>query len=209
MHQAETFISSEQTFDRHQVMEEVLSQRLPSFYRMAYRFLGNSADAEDAVQDALVAAYRHLHEFRGESQISTWLTAIVSNCARTQLRRRPRHIHVSLDEIISEDQDYSLSERLADERPNPEDECREAELKGRLRELAEQLPPSLRRTFQLRELQGLSVQETANILNLSEGTVKAQLSRARAKLTKSMRRELTPPRRRIVARTSRPTMFEL
>lgn len=204
MQQAETFISGEQNVDRHQVMEEVLSQRLPSFYRMAYRFLGNSADAEDAVQDALVAAYRHLHEFRGESQISTWLTAIVSNCARTQLRRRPRHMHVSLDELISEDQEYSLADRLADERPNPEDECRETELKTRLRELAEQLPPSLRRTFQLRELQGLSVQETAGILKLSEGTVKAQLSRARAKLTKSMRRELVPQRRRLVARISRP-----
>ena len=72
------------------VIEEVFAQRLPSLYRTAYRFLGNSADAEDAVQDALLSAYKHLHEFRGESQLSTWLTVIVSNCARMRLRSRPR-----------------------------------------------------------------------------------------------------------------------
>jgi RNA polymerase sigma factor (sigma-70 family) len=94
------------------VMEEVLAQCLPSFYRTAYRFLGNSADVEDAVQDALLSAYKHLHEFRGESELSTWLTSIVSNCARMQLRRRPRHVQVSLEQPINEDHEYTLSERL-------------------------------------------------------------------------------------------------
>src|ERR1700756_5095030 len=101
-------------------MEEVLAKRLPAFYRTAFKFLGNSADAEDAVQDALLSAYKHLHEFRGESQLSTWLTAIVSNCARMQLRGRPRHIQISLDEPTHEDQEYAFSERLADGRANPE-----------------------------------------------------------------------------------------
>ena len=181
-------------------MEEVVAQRLTSFYRIALRFLRNSADAEDAVQEALLSAYKHLHTFRGESQLSTWLTAIVSNCARMQWRSRPRHIQISLDEPIREDQEHSLSERLADVRPSPEDECQEAELKARLRELAKGLSPSLRRTFQLRELQDFSVQETASMLNLAEGTVKAHLSRARAKLTKSMRRALDPRPRGVAAR---------
>lgn len=198
-------ISSEPLLDvcsgiSHTTMEEVVARRRPSFYRTALRFLGNSADAEDAVQEALLSAYKHLHEFRGESQLSTWLTAIVSNCARMQLRNRPRHIQVSFDEPIREDQEYSLSDRLPDVRPNPEDECRKAELKARLRESVGRLSPTLRRTFQLRELQDLSVRETASILNLAEGTVKAQLSRARAKLTRSMRRALGPQSRRVVAR---------
>lgn len=180
-------------------MEEVVAQRLPSFRRTALRFLGNSADAEDAVQDALLSAYKHLHKFRGESQLSTWLTTIVSNCARMQLRSRPRHTQISLAEPIREDQEVPLSERLADARPNPEDECQEAELKARLRESARRLSPSLRRTFQLRELQDLSVHETASILNLAEGTVKAQLSRARTKLTRSMRRALGLRARRVPA----------
>jgi RNA polymerase sigma-70 factor (ECF subfamily) len=208
MQEAEAFIPGEQILgvlnDRTglQAMEDILSHRLPSFYRTAYRFLGNAADAEDAVQDALLSAYKHLTEFRGQAQMSTWLTVIVKNCARMQLRRRPRHPHMSLDEPISEQQEYSVSERLADNRANPEDECQEAELKARLRELAAQLSPALRRTFQLRELQGLSVQETASILEVSEGTVKAQLSRARAKLTRSMRQGFASQRRKVATKTS-------
>src|SRR6201997_3632676 len=93
-------------------LQNVLSHRLPSFYKIAYRLLGNAADAEDAVQDALLAAYKHLDQFRGQSQMSTWLTTIVCNCARMQLRRRPRQIHVALDERIGDKQEYSVLERL-------------------------------------------------------------------------------------------------
>src|SRR4029077_1356684 len=78
-----------------QQLEQILSSGLHPFYRRAYRLLGNAADAEDAVQDGLLAAYTHLNQFRGQSQISSWLTTIVLNCARLQLRRRPRHLHVS------------------------------------------------------------------------------------------------------------------
>ena len=64
----------------------VVSHCLPSLYRYAYRLLGNTTDAEDAVQDALLAAYKHLNQFRGDAQLSTWLTTIVINCARMHLR---------------------------------------------------------------------------------------------------------------------------
>src|SRR5580704_4608334 len=84
-------------------MKEVLSLRLPSFYRCALRVLGNAADAEDAVQEALLAAYRHIDQFRGQSQMTTWLTTIVRNCALMQLRKRPRPIHLSLDEPTREE----------------------------------------------------------------------------------------------------------
>src|SRR5712671_1122075 len=113
-------------------LQDVLSIRLPSFYRCAFRLLGNAADAEDAVQEALLAAYKHINQFRGQSQISTWLTTIVRNCALMQLRKRPRQIHVSLDEPFGEEQSLSLWEGLADERPSPEEECRNSELTWRL-----------------------------------------------------------------------------
>jgi RNA polymerase sigma-70 factor (ECF subfamily) len=212
MQEAEAYMRGEQMLGvlngrtGAQAMEDVLSRRLPSFYRTAYRFLGNAADAEDAVQDALLSAYKHLHEFRGQSQMSTWLTVIVRNCARMQLRRRPRHLHMSLDEPIGEEQEYSMAERLADSRANPEDECQEAELKARLRELTAQLSPALRRSFQLHELQGLSIQDTASILQVAQGTVKAQLSRARAKLTRSMRQGFVTRRRTSAAKTSCPRL---
>src|SRR5712671_6452272 len=99
-------------------LQRALSLSSPSFYRCALRLLGNRADAEDAVQEALLAAHKHLHQFRGQSQMSTWLTTIVSNCARMQLRRRPRQIHMPLDEQIGEEQRYLICERLADVGPS-------------------------------------------------------------------------------------------
>ena len=171
-------------------LENVLARSLPSFCRRAYRHLGNAADAEDAVQDALLSAYTHLDQFKGQAQMSTWLTAIVTNCARMYLRRRPRQIHLSLDEQFGEEQEYSLSARLADRGPSPEDECQQSELRARLTQFVAQLSPPLRKAFQLRELEGLTTSEAAQILGVPEGTVKAQLARARAKLTRLMRRAL-------------------
>ncbi|HVI07455.1 MAG TPA: sigma-70 family RNA polymerase sigma factor [Candidatus Binatia bacterium] len=194
MQQLAAGISSGQTrvTERNEpaVMEDLLSRGMPSFYRTAYRFLGNQADAEDAVQEAFLSAYKHLGDFRGESQLSTWVTTIVRNCARMQLRGRPRHAHVSLDEPLGEYRETSFSEQLPDHRPTPEDECKNAELKARLRESVVHLSPTLRRTFQLREMEDLSIHETAEILGVPIGTVKARLSRARKELTRSMRRKL-------------------
>lgn len=180
-----------------QQLKQILASGLPPLYRVAYRILGNAADAEDALQDALLAAYTHLDQFRGQAQISTWLTTILLNCARLQLRRRARHIHVSLDGSREELQPVSVSERLADRRPNPEDQYRESELRARLTHLNRQLSPTLRRAFQLRDVDGLSIRETARILGLPTGTVKAQSARARKKLKELMRRSLKPRSRRL------------
>ena len=174
-----------------------MASGLPPLYRRAYRILGNTADAEDAVQDALLAAYTHLDQFRGQSQISTWLTAIVLNCARLQLRRRAKHVQVSLDESTGGPESVSLSERLADHRPNPEDEYRESELSTRLTHLHRQLSPTLRKTFLLRDVDGLSIREAARILGVPTGTVKAQSARARKRLKELMRYALRPQSRRM------------
>jgi RNA polymerase sigma-70 factor (ECF subfamily) len=174
------------------VFEKILSTRLPSLYRNARRLLRNSADAEDAVQDALLAAYTHLDQFKGQAQMSSWLTAILLNRARMQLRVRRRHIHVSIDEPIGEVETPSLSERLADHRLNPEEECNDSELSARLTHFHTQLSPTLRRTFQLRDIDGLTIQETARILGIPTGTVKARSARARQKLKDLMQHSLKP-----------------
>jgi RNA polymerase sigma-70 factor (ECF subfamily) len=168
----------------------ILSSGLPSLYKGAYRLLGNAADAEDAVQDALLAAYTHLGQFRGQSKMSTWLVAIVHNSARMQLRRRLRHIHVPLDEPIGEVEEYSAAQQLADCRPSPEDDYRNTELSRHLTHFQSQLTPTLRKTFQLRDIDGLSIREAARILGVPLGTVKAQSARARKKLRELMRRAL-------------------
>ena len=173
-------------------LQDVLSLRLPSFYRYAFRLLGNAADAEDAVQEALLAAYKHINQFRGRSQLSTWLTTIVRNCALMQLRKRPRQTYIPLDEEFGEEQARSVWEGLGDERPSPEEEFRNSELTARLRKCTALLSPTLRRTFQLRVMDGLSILETARILGVPHGTVKAQLARARAKIARHMRPVLAP-----------------
>lgn len=175
-------------------LQDLVSCFLPLFRRKALRYLSNTADAEDAVQDALLSAYKHLDQFRGQAQMSTWLTAIVTNCARMQLRRRPRAVHLSLDEPLGDEQEYSLSELLADSAPSPEDQCRQSELHVRLMHFVGQLSPPLRTAFQLCALDGLRTSQAAQVLGLAEGTIKAQLARARAKLRKLMRRALDPQR---------------
>jgi len=192
----ETHTASEPEFGtrideaRTREMNEVLSRRLPSFHRRAYRYVGNAADADDVVQDALVAAFKHLDQFRGQAQMSTWLTTIVTNCARMQLRRRPRQTLLSLDEKFGDEEKYSVSDYLADCRPSPEDACERSELRGHMLRFVAQLSPPLRKAFQLREIDGLSTRETAHLSGLPDGTVKAQLARARAKLKRLMRRAL-------------------
>src|ERR1700685_282136 len=79
---------------RRQEMNAVVSRHFPSFYRQAIRYLGNASDAEDAVQDAMLSAFRHIAQFRGEAQMSTWLTRIVINSARARLRKRMREGYV-------------------------------------------------------------------------------------------------------------------
>ena len=188
---------------RIQGLEKILTSGLPTLHRRAYRLLGNAADAEDAVQDALLAAYTHLDQFKGQSQLGTWLTSIVLNCARLQLRRRQRQVNVSLDESSGETETRSIGERLVDHRPSPEDQCSDAELSRRLTRCHSQLSPTLRKTFQLRDIDGRSIRETAQILGVPSGTVKAQSARARKKLKELMRYALKPRSRRLQGRSFR------
>ena len=125
------------------------------------------------------------------------------NFARLQLRRRAKRAQVSLDESAVGPQPVSVSERLADHRPNPEDEYRESELSTRLTHLRSQLSPTLRRTFRLRDVDGLSIRETARILGVPAGTVKAQSARARKRLKELMRLTLRPQSRRLPNRLLR------
>ena len=170
-------------------MDAVLSGYLSSFTRKAFWHLGNAADAEDAVQDGLLSAYTHLGQFRGKARMSTWLTAIVINSARMQLRRRSRQTHVSLDER-PDGESCALAELLPDHRPSTEEQCRRSDLADNIVQLTRQLSPSLRRAFQLCELEGLTIREKANVLGGAEGTVKAQFARARMRLRVLMRKKL-------------------
>jgi RNA polymerase sigma-70 factor (ECF subfamily) len=181
-----TFIEGEPTVcrgvfgDRSKELDSIVSRDLPMFYKRALRFLGNAPDAEDAVQDALLSAYRHLGQFRGQAQLSTWLMTIVTNAALMQLRRRHNR-YFSLDQEQGEE-GLTFSERLRDSKPSPEEVCSTVEARNRMVEAVQRLSPKLRRAFQLRDIDGLTTKEAACALGVPEGTVKARLARARAKL---------------------------
>lgn len=198
MQEAQPYTQNQPVINAHDAcgvndeMSQTLSRCRTLFFNSAYRFLENAADAEDAVQDALLSAYRHIDQFRGEAQMSTWLTAIVCNSARMQLRKRPRQSHLSLDEPMGEEQECCMSDLLADQRPTPEDECRHSEMYDRLKELSTQLSPPLRKAFELRDLKGLSTNEAARVLGVADGTVKAQLARARTKLKRWLGQSRNP-----------------
>ena len=182
--EGESAVRSDVVGERAQELDTVVSRYLPMFYRKAFRFLGNVPDAEDAVQDALLSACKHLGQFRGQAQLSTWITTIVTNAALMKLRRRPNYL--SLDEQQGED-GLTFSEQLPDSKPSPEEICSIAEARERLVEGVKQLSPKLRRAFQLREIDGLTTKEAALVLGVPQDTLKAQLARARAKLAGIMR----------------------
>jgi RNA polymerase sigma-70 factor, ECF subfamily len=163
-------------------LQDAIVRYMPLFHRRAYRYLGNSHDAEDAVQDALLSAYNHLDQFKGNAKMSTWLTSIVTNSALTQLRRRPRQPHSSLDEPLAQDMNACVSDRLVDVRPSPEDECAMSELRRHLMQLVGELSPSFRKAIQLHDLEGLTTSEAAQILGVRESTIKTRVSRARSQL---------------------------
>ena len=175
----------------HEKVQELtclISRSLPYLNRTALRRMGNVADAEDVVQDALLSAYSHVGQFRGQARMSTWLTSIVINSARMRLRRRSWPASVRLDEQVPDA--HAFAEILSDSRPNPEEECRRAERAKLLADSFRTLSPTLRRTFQLRDVDGLSIRETANLLGIPEGTVKARVARARARLKQMLQQSL-------------------
>jgi len=169
-----------------ELLDAQFSRYSPALYRIAFRKLGNVEDAEDAVQDALLSAFKNMHQFRGDAQFSTWLGSIVLNSARMQLRRRTNHTLVSLDEQSNEGVPI-WPERLADSAPDAEEALRGVQARENLKRVVENLPVRLRVAFRLRVFEGLTTSEAATALGIPEGTLKAQFFRARRQVTAQMR----------------------
>jgi len=174
------------------------SRYSPVLYGIALRKLGNVEDAEDAVQDALLSAFRNIHQFRGQAQFSTWLGSIVLNSARMRLRRRLNHALVSIDTEHEAGQPV-WAERLEDSAPDAEETLYQKQARENLERVVEMLPVRLRTAFRLRVFEGLSIAEAATLLGVPEGTMKARVFRARALVTAQLCRALDAPQRRHAA----------
>jgi RNA polymerase sigma-70 factor (ECF subfamily) len=171
-----------------QELTDVSTHHSARFRRIALGHLSNIADAEDAVQDALLSALSHVHQFRKQAKMSTWLTRIVINSARMKLRRRLKWVQLSLNET-DEQQGLPLEDTVSDLRPGPEEEYREREIAETLAHATSRLSPTLRTTLQLR-IDGLSIRETADLLGVPTGTVKARLARARMRVREAMSKSI-------------------
>jgi len=182
-------VADDRIRERRLEFDGLLPHILPRFRRMATRWLRHPEDAEDAVQDAIFSAFRHLADFDGRSEMSTWLTAILRNAVRMQLRRRPRIRMHALAENPEEGRPILL-ETLSDPGPTPEQSLERRELCELVRQLRSTLPPSQQTALNLRIRDDLSIKEVADCLGTSEGTVKAQLARGRANLATRVQRAL-------------------
>ncbi|HSY93684.1 MAG TPA: sigma-70 family RNA polymerase sigma factor [Candidatus Binatus sp.] len=155
--------------------------------RISHTVTRNREDSEDAVQEALFKAFQNLAEFREDSQFSTWLIRITVNQSLMKLRKQRTHKPVSLDEDFQADGDV-LSLDVPDHAPNPEQLCWASELRAILVRTLEELRPILRTVFVLRDVEGLTIEQTAQVLNLSQAAVKARLWRVRIQLRDRLNR---------------------
>ncbi|HZU44756.1 MAG TPA: sigma-70 family RNA polymerase sigma factor [Terriglobales bacterium] len=159
--------------------DELVRRYDRQLFRVAQHITRNYEDAQDAVQEAFLKAFEHLALFEEKSKFSTWLVRIAINQALMKLRRQRAATMVSIDEEPLED---SLPVEIADWRDDPEKQYKASELREILMKALNTLSHSLRIVFVLRDMEGLSVEETANVLTLSIAAVKTRLLRARLQL---------------------------
>lgn len=156
-------------------------------YRLAIKMLENPQDAEDVLQDTFVKAMAHIHQFDGRSRLSTWLYRIAANEALMLLRKRKR-VEISIEDPIEGQDEVQEPLQILDWCCLPEEEMMSSEARLYLDQAINELSPGLRVVFLLREIEGLSTQETGQVLGLSEMAVKTRLSRARLRLRELLTR---------------------
>jgi len=164
---------------------ELVSRYETRIYRLARNIVALPQDAEDVVQNAFLKAYSKLDSFQENSKFYTWLVRIAVNEALMKLRRRKRPKTVSLDEPIDTGQD-ELPREIAVWESTPESQYSQTELREILDKAIDDLPPIYRAVFLLRDVDGLSTEETAEALDLSIPAIKSRLLRARLKLRETL-----------------------
>lgn len=171
--------------------EELMRAHNAALFRAARAIVRDDADAEDVLQEAYLAAYRHLAEFRGDARLSTWLTRIVINQALGRLRARRRdNVFALLDDRppgAAEPMERAMDE---DPHASPEVGAMRAELRRLLEKKIDVLPLAFRTAFVLREVEEMTIEEAAECLGVPAATVRTRVFRARAMLRESLAEEM-------------------
>ena len=166
---------------------ELVNRYEGNIYRLARHITQNPEDAEDVLQETFLKAYEHLADFQGNSKFYTWLVRIDVNQALMKLRKRKTDASVSLDDPYDTGEE-SLVREIAVWEPNPEQTYSQEEIRAILEKAVDSLPPTFRAVFALRDIEELSTEETAAVLNLSIPAVKSRLLRARLRLREKLNR---------------------
>jgi RNA polymerase sigma-70 factor, ECF subfamily len=169
-----------------QAFETLVKRHEPKILALALHYTRVREDAEDVVQQSFQKAFVYLSKFEGKSRFSTWLARIAINEALMLLRKKRTSLEIPIEESTTMDE-RALTLGLSDSDPSPEDNCLHKEQKRVLSAALQQLKPRTRKAIELRELGELSTEETARILGVSIGAVKARLFHARKALRKSLR----------------------
>ncbi|PYX73019.1 MAG: RNA polymerase subunit sigma-70 [Acidobacteria bacterium] len=165
----------------HELFYELIRPYERRVYSAAFAILRNEADAEDAAQEAVLKAFKHIRQFRAEARFSTWLIQITVNEAR--MRRRKEHAHIVEPIVDHEDEEGNYRPRdFADWREIPSETLERNEVRQQLAEALASLGQNYREVFVLRDMQHLSIQETAKAVGISTASVKTRLLRARLML---------------------------
>jgi RNA polymerase sigma-70 factor, ECF subfamily len=168
------------------VLQEIFRASREQFLRMAYVVLRNREDAEDALQDALISAYKHLRSFEGRSALKTWFTRVVLNAA-LMIRRRRKSTHIEFVTESSSGDGFSKIARIPDKRPNPEKQYAATETFEFVKALIDGLSPGLREAFTMTYFDENRAKEAGAKLGVNMTTFKSRLFRARKELVDEAR----------------------
>ncbi|MCH8475474.1 MAG: sigma-70 family RNA polymerase sigma factor [Opitutales bacterium] len=172
--------------------DEMVSRYWDRIYAMVKQLLNNTEDAEEVTQDAFVRAHKGLENFRGDSSFSTWLYQIATNLARNKYWywwRRKRDKSISFDQPLTSDGEFTLTDVIPSAAQNPNEEAVNQELVDRIAHCMPTLNTKHREILVLRNVQNLSYDEIATVLNISVGTVKSRIARAREALREKLGKE--------------------
>lgn len=168
-----------------QAFAELVHRYEGKIYNLALRLMKSPEEAEEILQETFLAAFRAIHSFRAESGLHTWLYRIATNAALMRLRRQ-RNV-ASLDELMAQDTEEEPQPlQLVDWQPQPEEAALTAETRAMLEAALQRLPEAMRVVVLLRDVQGLSTDEVAEVLGLSVPAVKSRLHRGRLALRQQL-----------------------
>jgi len=170
--------------------EELVDRYEDKIFRLAFRFVRNETEAKEIVQDTFLLVWRKLDTFKGDSQFGSWLYRVATNTALMRLRAQRRHPEISTEELPVDYLDNYGQLPAAGENwaKRPDDELQSDELRRRIQKAVDELPEIYRTVFLIRDIEGLSTEETAEVLEISIPTVKTRLHRARLALRDAITR---------------------